>query len=146
MIPEGVKDKLVNTVNNISIQICGYKRLHLAATFAPHTSTSKPRIKMLTKVTGGGIIGSNAPVPLEITADKARENKAVVTRNEMYASALRFCCIAGYLGSRRHDARSRAGSKKTNLAHTRIRLLACQVCKQQELFCHIQRDGMCLNT
>lgn len=34
-IPEGVKEKLVNTVNNISIQSCGYKHLHPADNIFP---------------------------------------------------------------------------------------------------------------
>lgn len=35
LIPEGVKEKLVITVNNISVQICGYKHLGRADDIPP---------------------------------------------------------------------------------------------------------------
>lgn len=90
-------------------------------TFLPCNSGSEPRINMLAKVTGAGTVGSHAPVPLEITADRER-NKAVVTHYGTYASTVSFSWPVGYLRSGRHGT----GSKKTNLLHNMIRLLAAK--------------------
>lgn len=49
LIPEGVKEKLVNTLNSISIQICGYKHLHPADNICPAHQYLKAKNKYVNK-------------------------------------------------------------------------------------------------
>lgn len=114
--------------------ICGYKHLHPADNICPAHQFLKAKNKYINKSAGSLEVLHWFPWKSQLTTRE--QNKAMVTHYEMYASALHFCWPAGYLRNRRHDTRSQAGSKKTNLPHNMIRLLAAK-CANSRRFSYL---------